>query len=285
MKVVEDVMVDVQHGLLEDQVVVITGAGRGIGRAIAEAMADEGAKTVALSRTGKELKEVVDGITSKGGTAIPVTADVTSLSEVEAAFSTIFSHFGHIDVLVNNAGTNLALGLPWEVDPTEWWTDVETSLLGPFLCTRVAGREMVKRGSGRIINISSGAATEPRPHSSGYAAVKTAAQRYSESIAPLFLEHGVRVFSLNPGPVQTTLTNKGRNSATGHRFAQSVPVTQYLPAERAAGHAVFLASGKGDSLVGRYLSVFEELESVVADERLADPEFLTLRVQGWKWIR
>jgi hypothetical protein len=64
-----------------------------------------------------------------------------------------------------------------------------------------------------------------------------------------------------------------------------VPVTQYLPAERAAGHAVFLASGKGDSLVGRYLSVFEELESVVADERLADPEFLTLRVQGWKWIR
>ncbi|MCW2527931.1 MAG: short-chain dehydrogenase/reductase, partial [Pseudonocardiales bacterium] len=176
-------------------------------------------------------------------------------------------------------------GLPWEVDPTEWWTDVETSLRGPFLCIRVVGPEMVKRGSGRIINISSGAATEPRPYSSGYAAVKTAAQRYSESIAPLFLEQGVQVFSLNPGPVQTTLNIKGRNSETGRRFAQTNPVNQFMPPERVACHAVFLASGEGDGLVGRYLSVFENLEDVVRDERLADPEFLTLRVKGWEWVR
>jgi NAD(P)-dependent dehydrogenase (short-subunit alcohol dehydrogenase family) len=275
-------IVNAQGGLLTDQIAVITGGGRGIGRAIAETMAAEGAKVAVLSRTDKELKGVVDGITAKGGTALGVTADVTSFSDVEAAFATIASDFGPIDVLVNNAGTNLALGLPWEVDPTEWWTDVETSLRGPFLCTRVAGPEMVKRGSGRIINISSGAATEPRPYSSGYAAVKTAAQRYSESIAPLFLEHGVRVFSLNPGPVQTTLTAKGRESETGRRFAQTSPVNQYMPAARVAGHAVFLASGQGDALVGRYLSVFEELEDVVRDARLADPEFLTLRIQGWK---
>jgi NAD(P)-dependent dehydrogenase (short-subunit alcohol dehydrogenase family) len=276
--------VSTSEGLLQDKVAVVTGGGRGIGRAVAEGMAAQGAKVAVISRTDQELHEVVDGITGKNGEAQAVTADVTKPDQVQMAMSTILSSFGQIDILVNNAGTNLALGLPWEVDPVDWWTDVETSLLGPFLCTQVVGAAMVERGSGRIINISSGAATEPRPYSSGYAAAKTAAQRYSESVAPLFLERGVRVFSLNPGPVKTTLNDQARNSDTGRRFAQA-PMSRYGEATRVADHAIFLASGKGDALAGRYLSVFEELEDVVRDDRLADPEFLTLRVQGWTWAR
>jgi NAD(P)-dependent dehydrogenase (short-subunit alcohol dehydrogenase family) len=272
-----------QDGLLKDQVAVVTGGGRGIGRVIAETLAGEGAKVAVLSRNEKELAEVVDSITAQGGEALAVTADVTDLAQVEAASAKILDQFDHVDLLVNNAGTNLALGLPWEVDPTEWWTDVETSLLGVFLTSRVLGAEMVERGSGRIINISSGAATEPRPYSSGYTAVKTAAQRYTESVAPLFLEHGVKVFSLNPGPVKTTLTDAARNSETGRPFA-GTPDGQG-DGSKVAEQTVFLASGQGDALTGRYLSVFVELEDVLADERLADPHFLTLRVEGWKWVR
>ena len=103
-----------------------------------------------------------------------------------------------------------------------------------------------------------------------------------KSTAPLFLAHGVHVFSLNPGAVRTTLTHKGCNSEAGRRFAAATPVNQYLPAERAAGHAVFLASGEGDLLVGLHLSVFDELDEAIADERLSDSTFLTLRVQGLK---
>jgi len=265
--------------------VVVTGAGRGIGRSIAQTMARAGATVAALSRTGGEVTAVVEEIVAAGGAGRAFTADVTVGEEVASAFAAIEAELGPVGVVVNNAGTNLALGLPWEVDPDEWWCDVETTLRGTFHWTQVAGRAMVERGSGRIINISSGAASEPRPYSAGYAAVKTAAQRYSESVAPVFQEHGVHVFSLNPGPVRTTLNDRGKNSESGRRYATDVPADQYLAAERVAGHALFLAEGRGDVLAGRYLTAFEDIEQVVADERLADPEFLTLRIKGWEWPR
>lgn len=196
--------------------------------------------------------------------------DVTNEQSVVAAFAAILAEHGTIDVLVNNAGTNLAFGQIWEVDPADWKRDIETSLYGPFYCCRAAVPGMVERGAGRIINLSSGAATEPRPYTLAYTAAKTGAQRFSESLAAAVEPFGVKVFSLNPGPVRTSLTAGLRESELGKRYFDESRL-DYFPPERAAGYALMLASGRADHLSGRFVSCFDDLEAVVEATRGALP--------------
>lgn len=247
---------------LEGQVAVVTGAGRGIGRAIALAFAAAGATVVATSRTESQIGATVREITRSGGKAFAVRMDVTRLGSVTEAFNLIFKRTGTIDVLVNNAGTNLAYGPIWEVDPDDWVRDIETSLHALFYCSRAVLPHMIERASGRIINLSSGAATEPRPMTTAYSAAKTGAQRFSESLASAVGDSGVKVFSLNPGPVQTTLTAAQRDSPW---WVEANPGTdrRYFPPERAAEYALTLASGRADALAGRFVSTFDDLEEVI----------------------
>jgi 3-oxoacyl-[acyl-carrier protein] reductase len=206
---------------LAGQVAVVTGAGRGIGKAIALTFGAAGATVIACARTSDEIENTATEIRASGGTASATVVDVTNEQSVANAFASILAEHGAIDVLVNNAGTNLALGQIWEVDPADWKRDIETSLYGPFYCCRAVIPSMVGRGSGRVINLSSGAATEPRPYTLAYTAAKTGAQRFSESLAAAVEPFGVKVFSLNPGPVRTSLTAGLRESSTiSHLNAQ-----------------------------------------------------------------
>src|SRR4051812_40727029 len=118
--------------------VLVTGAGRGIGRAIAERFAAGGDRVALLSRSVEQLREVADGISAAGGTALPVPGDVTDEAAVREAFSLAEAELGPVEVLVNNAGSFYALGPVWEVDPERWWRDMEINVFGVFLPCRAA---------------------------------------------------------------------------------------------------------------------------------------------------
>src|SRR5687768_2846782 len=118
---------------LQDQVVLITGAGRGIGRAMAEAFAAEGAAVVIMARNLEQLQKTADGITAAGGRALPIAADVTNLEEVQAAVAQASREFGSVSVLVNNAGAFNCIGPVAEIDVETWWRDCEVNLRGPLL--------------------------------------------------------------------------------------------------------------------------------------------------------
>jgi NAD(P)-dependent dehydrogenase (short-subunit alcohol dehydrogenase family) len=246
------------------QVAIVTGAGRGIGRAIAIELGAAGAAVACAARTGGEVEETAAAIRSAGGVAAAFTADVIDRASVETMADAVEASLGPPDILVNNAGTHHGIGPIWEVDPGDWWRDIETSLLGVFLCSRAVLPGMLARGSGRIVNLSSGAATEPRPWSSGYTAAKTGAQRFTESVQLSLAGTGVRMFSLNPGPVLTPMNLRNRESPAWQKWYPAQRTMEYFPAEKAAGYVRVLCSGRADHLAGRFLSTFDDLEAVIA---------------------
>ena len=157
---------------LANDVSAITGAGRGIGRAIALEHAREGASVALLARTAGEIKEVAAAIAAQGGTARAYVVDVVDLDAVNSVFAMIENDVGPLTVLVNNAGAFRGIGPIWDVDPEAWWRDVETNVRGTFNCCRAAVSGMMQRGHGRIINMTGGGTAGSFPHGSGYATSK-----------------------------------------------------------------------------------------------------------------
>ena len=173
---------------LSGQLAVVTGGTRGVGLAIAQALHSAGADVRTFSRSG--------GV------------DVADPEAVESAVTGL----GPVDLLVNNAGTFDAIGPVWSADPDAWHGDLQTSVLGAFNCSRVVLPGMIERGRGRIVNVSSGAATRPYPYGSGYAAGKAALLSFTETLAAETQEHGVAVFAITPGFVWTAMTDHAEHS-------------------------------------------------------------------------
>ena len=249
--------------LLTGRVAIVTGAGRGIGSAIATTLADAGAAVAAVARTKAEVVALAASIVSRGGVALPLVADVRDWPQVQAMAAAATRELGPVDILVSNAGTHSAIGLPWEVDVDDFVTDVETSILGPFLCQKAVVPGMIARGHGRVIHITSGAATEPRPWSAAYCAAKTGLQRFTEAMAIAAEPYGVKVFSLNPGPVKTPMNVTNMNSEAGKKFYPDMADLAFLPAEKVASYSLTMASGRADRLAGRFVAAFDDLESLI----------------------
>lgn len=222
---------------LSGQVALVTGATRGIGQAIAEALRAAGAEVHSFSRSG--------GI------------DVTDRDAVEAAAAGL----GAVDLLVNNAGTFDAVGPTWTVDPEAWRRDLETSVLGAFHCSRAVLPGMIERGRGRIVNVASGAATRPYPYGSGYASGKAALLSLTETLAAETKEHGLAVFAITPGFVWTAMT-EGVRDASGP--APDVSGSDPVDPERAGELVVRLASGEADALSGRFIHAREDLDGLLS---------------------
>jgi len=243
---------------------VVTGGGRGIGRAVALGLARAGMSVAVLARTGSELVETVALVEADGGRAHAESVDVTDADAVAHAFEKILDRLGPVDLLVNNAGTASALGPVWEVDAEAWWRDVETSVRGAFLCTRAVLSDMLERRRGRIVNMSSYASVRPSPYLSAYAAAKAALLSFTEALAAEARPFGVAVFVVTPGHVRTAMVRHMLESEAGRRWLPEVASSTPLEPERTADLIAFLASGRGDALSGRFLHALDDVEGLAA---------------------
>jgi NAD(P)-dependent dehydrogenase (short-subunit alcohol dehydrogenase family) len=187
-----------QTACLKDQVALVTGGGRGIGRAIAQSLAAAGAVVAVTSRSADELNETVRVIEKGGGRAVAYPADVTDAAAIQAIVTAIEESLGPIDVLLNNAGSLGPLKPLLETEVNDWWRAMEVNLLGPIMCTRLVLPGMVSRRRGRIINVSSGGGTMAIPFFSSYVCGKTALIRFTECLALETKAYGIAVFSISP---------------------------------------------------------------------------------------
>jgi NAD(P)-dependent dehydrogenase (short-subunit alcohol dehydrogenase family) len=183
---------------LNGKTALVTGASSGIGRAIALALAAEGAAVVLAARNREKLEEAAQEIAEAGGAAAAIPADVTEEDQVVGLFREARERFGGIDLLVNNAGTATAAALE-ELSLAEWRRVLDLNLTAVFLCSREAFRLMQPQGSGRIINIGSVAAYVPRPATAPYTASKAGLEGLTHSLALEGREHGITACVLHPG--------------------------------------------------------------------------------------
>lgn len=191
---------------LAGQVALITGGGRGIGRAIAIAYAEAGASVCVTARTSSEIDQVVSEIKQADGQAFAVTCDVSDRSSVETMLERTIGEFGRLDILLNNAGGGLERTLVGEDDPDVWQSVVEINLLGTYFCTRAALPYLKADGGGKIINVGSGMGHQPRAKNTSYNVSKAGVWMLTRCLALELWEDGVTVNELIPGPVYTELT-------------------------------------------------------------------------------
>ncbi|MFD1187168.1 3-ketoacyl-ACP reductase [Pontibacter rugosus] len=183
---------------------LVTGAGKGIGRAIAIALAAEGVNVALLARTTSQLEEVAKEVEAKGVKAAVVTADVTDINAVNAAVAQAREQLGAIDILINNAGVG-AFAKFLEMEPEKWESIIKINLLGPYYVTRAVLPEMIERQTGDIINISSTAGQKGAPVTSAYSASKFGLIGMSESLMQEVRKHNIRVSTLTPSTVATDM--------------------------------------------------------------------------------
>lgn len=272
-----------QKKLFTGQVAVVTGGGRGIGRAIAQALAEEGASIAVVARSEGQLAETTTLIREVGGEAIAIVGDVSDRQAVIQMAEQVVQQLGPVDILVNNAGRHHALGPLWLVDPDEWWKDIECNLLSTFLCMHTILPSMIKRRQGRIINVSSGAGNLPRPHSTAYTSSKAAVTRLTESAAISAKPYDVSIFAIHPGSVRTAMADYLVNSEEASKWVpeyRTVYDETEIPAERVGDLVVFLASGKADLLTGRFLDVYDDIQELVKQtEAIQRQDLYTLRLR------
>jgi NAD(P)-dependent dehydrogenase (short-subunit alcohol dehydrogenase family) len=255
----------------EQGVALITGGGRGLGRAFAIALAESRYKVAVTARTEAEITATAEAIKSKGGQAIAVPGDVADRQAVERAVATTEAELGPIDLLINNAGV-LNGGLIGTIDPDEWWRDIEINLRGPFLFVNAVLPGMLARGRGRIINVASGAGLAAIETGASYCVSKAALIRLSEIIALETTKHGLATFAIHPGTVRTPMNLRFMESEEMRRrspmvagwFDQLFADGEDTPIERPIQLVLTLASGKFDALSGCFLSVDDDLDALLA---------------------
>ncbi len=226
-------------GAMQDQVAIITGSSRGIGKAAALALAAEGASVVVnYARSSAAADEVVAEITHAGGSAIALQADVSQEDQVDALVKATKEKFGRIDVLVNNAGITRDT-LLLRMKPADWQAVIDLNLTGVFLCTRAVAKIMLKQRSGRIINISSVAGLMGNPGQANYSAAKAGVIGFTKTVAKEMAGRSVTVNAVAPGFIETDMTNELSNT---EEILKYIPLGRYGQASEVAGLIRFLAA-------------------------------------------
>jgi NAD(P)-dependent dehydrogenase (short-subunit alcohol dehydrogenase family) len=235
--------------LLQEKVALITGAGRGIGRAIALAFAAEGADLVLCARTRPPVQAAGEEVRAGGRRCLAVTGDVARAEDVERVVAEAIREFGRIDILVNNAG--ISRDKPFlETSLPDWHDTFAVNLYGVVYCLRAVLPGMLSRGSGSIINIASGAGQRGLPGNSAYSAAKAAVIALSHALADEVGPQGVRVNVISPGPIKTEML--AASPLQGFLLKGNV---RMLPPDDVAGAALFLASDLSGGMSSQVLTI------------------------------
>ena len=266
--------------------VIVTGAGRGIGEATARAFALEDARLVVASRTRSELEQVAASIRADGGEVRVVPTDMSLQEDVERLVRAALRAFGQVDVLVNCAGVYGPIGLAWEVDAAEWVRAMNVNLCGTFFACRAVVPHMVQRRKGKVINFSGGGATAPLPRFSCYGVSKAAVVRLTETLAEELKEYNIQINAIAPGAVNTRLQDEvlAAGERAGDLFERIRRLRESgeggVSPQLAADLAIFLASEESDGLTGKLVAApYDDWRSWDSDRirELAALPWLTLR--------
>jgi 2-deoxy-D-gluconate 3-dehydrogenase len=242
---------------LEDKVVIVTGAGRGIGRTIALDAARSGARVAAGSRTVDELRSLAEEIEAMGGACFFHHLDVVDVASIQGFFDAVVGHFGRIDVLVNNAGYN-KLGAALDYDEELFDTIVDANLKNVFFCSQIAARQMIAQGGGSIVNISSQAGVVGAPERGPYSGAKGGVNNLTRTLAAEWAPHQIRVNAVAPTVTRSPLAEQAMQDS--QVFAEAVKTKNLLRGDLAepeemSGPVVFLASDAAGMITGHTLVV------------------------------
>jgi 3-oxoacyl-[acyl-carrier protein] reductase len=241
------------RGPLDGKVVLVTGASRGIGRAVADQVAAAGATVVLAARDRSRLAEAVEEITAAGGEADSVALDVTDRPSVEAAVGGVVQGHGRIDGLVNNAGVtrdNLLLRMKDE----DWGQVLATNLTGVFLCTQAALRPMIKQRSGRIVNVTSVVGLVGNAGQANYASSKAGVVGFTKSVAREVASRGITATAVAPGFIETDMT-AGMTEKARAAVTAAIPMGRVGSPGDVAGTITFLLSDAAGYITGQVLGV------------------------------
>ena len=240
-------------GQLDNQIAVVTGAGRGIGRAIALKFAAEGANIVCVSRTVENSEKVAAEVRALGRQAWALAVDVADSKAVAAAGEKILTDAGRVDILVNNAGVTKD-GLLMRMSEEDWDTVMDTNLKGAFSFTKAFVRGLLKQRSGRIINVASIIGLIGNAGQANYAASKAALIGFTKSAARELGSRGITVNALAPGFIETDMTAV-LNEEIRKQLLEKIPLACFGQAEDIANAALYLAGPTGRYVTGQVLVV------------------------------
>jgi 3-oxoacyl-[acyl-carrier protein] reductase len=259
---------------LASEAAIVTGAGRGFGRAIAMGLASAGAAVTLTARSIDQLERTAAMIEAAGGRAFAVSGDVTNRTDVTRVVTASEKKYGATTVLVNNAGITGPFGPVWTSDPDQWWDAQAVIVRGTLLFMHAVMPEMVAQRKGSVINVSALGGQWFAPKLTGYAVAKSSQIRLSEHAAAEAKEHGVSVFSIEPGTVYTDMTEHTITSPDAQRWVPHM--VEYLknlkattdPAPglaRCAEMCVQLASGRYAALSGRFLLPGDDFDTLMLE--------------------
>lgn len=246
---------------LSNQVALVTGASRGIGRAIAEALAHSGAKVACVARNAEKLKETVDAITAAGGMALAFECDVADAASVGTAVAAVLEKWEKLHILVNNAGITRDTLLA-RMSDEQWDEVVNTNLRGAFLFTRAATRPMMSGRYGRIINISSVSGLVGNAGQANYSASKAGLIGFTRSVARELASRNVTVNAVCPGFVETDMTAT-LGEAVQEEVKKRIPARRLGQPDDIAAAVLYLASSAASYVTGQVLTVDGGLSSSI----------------------
>lgn len=239
---------------LTGQSALITGAGRGIGLAVAKTLAREGAAVAIADLDGDRAKSAAAAVEAQGGRALAITADVADPAAVTAMIASTIAAFGKIDALVNNAG--IGGKTPFlETTLEEWRRIIDVNLTGAFLVAQGVAREMVKSGGGKIVNIASLSGQRGGDGRAAYGSAKAGLDLLTKVMAVELAPHGINVNAIAPGPIETEMAVFAHDAATRAAYNYLVPMSRYGTPEEIADAALFLCSDESRYVNGHTLNV------------------------------
>ncbi|NPV92068.1 MAG: glucose 1-dehydrogenase [Firmicutes bacterium] len=246
---------------LSGKVAVVTGGGRGIGRAIALELAKAGADVAVAARTEAQIEETRDAIRREGRRSIAVRLDVTDKSAVGAMMDEVVSTLGGLHILVNNAGVARPNPL-LEYREEDWDLVMNTNIKGMYLCTQAAGKYMIPQRYGKIINLASTGGEMAGPYNAAYHASKAAAILFTKSVALEWIRYNINVNAIGPGFVSTELFESFASEKLRESLKRAIPIRRFAEPEEIGPLAVFLASDLSGYMVGEHVIIDGGLISI-----------------------